>query len=208
MPNVFRRPRPQPVATPPDPYKTGIATAETLPDATRVLSDLLARPNLEGVLEGALAYAAQLLGGSVSGYAVIRRGQDRISAVYQYPKTLIGTALSGPWSAMRTRVLADGTREVFETNSPEIQEMLHNSGMHEVTLSLVVPLSDRGRHYGALVLDRNSQEGISPSAQEAITKWAAAVTPLVGILESRDEWRNVLEATHLGLGGSGREQRF
>ncbi|MFC6617721.1 hypothetical protein [Deinococcus radiophilus] len=65
-------------------------------DPTRVLADLLGKPNVEGLLEGALEHAASLLGGNVKGYAVLRKGQDTVSAVRGYPKTLLGLSLSGP----------------------------------------------------------------------------------------------------------------
>lgn len=187
---MFRRPRPQQTpAASPDPRKTGVnSTGEPL-DATRVLADLLSRPTQEGILEGALGYAITLMGGNMQGYAVVRRGQDRVAAVFGYPKPLIGTALSGPWATMRPRVLADGSRELYELNPPEIQEVLTNCGMRSVTLSLVVPLSDRGRNLGALVLDRTTPEGITPGGQEGVTKWAAAVAPLLGVLENREEWK-------------------
>lgn len=107
---------PQRVPTPPRPQTTPdpdlrpavaaeVAPAET-PDATRVLTELLARPTAEGILEGALAHGASLLGGGVQGYAVLRRGEDHVSAVCGYPKTLVGTVLSGPWTGPRPRVLA------------------------------------------------------------------------------------------------------
>ena len=32
-------------------------------------------------------------------------------------------------------------------------------------------------------------EGVTPGAQEAVTKWAAAVAPLLGVLEGREEWK-------------------
>lgn len=187
---VFKRPRPQqPTPPAPDTRKTGVGQTGEAPDATRILADLLSRPNQEGVLEGALAYAIQLLGGNMHGFAVVRRGQDRVAAVFGYPKALIGTGLSGPWATMRTRVLPDGSRELYELNSPETHEILDSCGMREVVVSLVVPLSDRGRNMGALMLDRNTNEGINPVAQEAVTRWANAVAPLLGILDSREEWK-------------------
>ncbi|WP_189063121.1 MULTISPECIES: HD-GYP domain-containing protein [Deinococcus] len=187
---MFRRPRTPPPATgSPDPRKTGISVSGEPLDPTRVLADLLSRPSLEGILEGALSYAATLLGGNAQGYAVVRRGQDRVAAVFGYPKDLMGAALSGPWSGMRPRVLADGTRELYEQNGPEAAALLDSCGMRDVTLSLVVPLSDRGRNLGALILDRTGSEGVTPGTQEAVTKWAAAVAPLLGILEGREEWK-------------------
>lgn len=199
MRNVFRRPRNQATPAAPDTRKTGVAPTGEVLDATRVLADLLSRPSLEGILEGALGYAITLMGGNMQGYAVVRRGQDRVAAVFGYPKGLIGTALSGPWATMRPRVLADGTRELYELNPPEIRDLLDTCGMQDVPVSLVVPLSDRGRNLGALILDRTSPEGISPSGQEAVTKWASAVAPLLGVLESREEWKNAARQISLAL---------
>ncbi|UBV43637.1 HD domain-containing protein [Deinococcus taeanensis] len=185
---MFRRPRtPQTPTGSPDPRKTGISM--DAPDPTRVLADLVARPSLEGVLEGALGYAATLMGGHVQGYAVVRRGQDHVSAVFGYPRSLLGAALTGPWAAMRSRVVADGSRELYETNGPEIITLLDEASMQEVKVTLVVPLTVRGRHLGALILDRVTSEGITPAVQEAVTKWASAVAPLLGILEGREEWK-------------------
>ena len=186
---MFRRPRtPQPPTGTPDPRKTG--TSQEPLDPTRVLADLLARPTQEGVLEGALAYAATLLGGHVQGYAVVRRGQDQVAAVFGgYPRSLLGLALTGPWAQMRSRVVPDGSRELFDTNGPDIAAQLDAAGMREAKISLVVPLSVRGRHLGALILDRTAPDGIPPAAQEAVTKWAAAVAPILSLLEGREEWK-------------------
>lgn len=156
----------------------------------RALGELLARPTQEGILEAALAHAAGLMGGQVAGYAILRRGQDRVGAVHNYSRSLIGTPLSGPWSSQRTRLLSDGARELYDLNPPEIQELLSACGMQAVTLSLVVPVSDRGRYLGALVLDRESAEGVSPGAQEAVSRWTAAIAPLLGILDNREDWKH------------------
>lgn len=205
---MFRRPRPQPA--PPagiEPRSSSAPPAEGPPDATRVLADLLARPTSAGVLEGALAHAVTLLGGQAQGYAVLRRGQDRtaqdrgaqdrtaqdrtaqdrVTAVFGYPKTLIGTVLTGPWT--RARLLTDGSRELYTLNSPEVQAQLDAAGLRDVPLTLIAPLSDRGRCLGALVLDRTSPDGVTPGQQEAVARWAEAVAPLLGVFESRDEWR-------------------
>nr|WP_157458359.1 MULTISPECIES: HD domain-containing phosphohydrolase [Deinococcus] len=150
---------------------------------------MLARPSQEGILEGALSHAAALMGGGVQGFAVVRRGQDRVAAVLGYPKALLGVALGGPWASMRPRILADGARELYEGSPSEVTALLDEAGMRAVTVSLVVPLTVRGRNLGALVLDRTGPEGLAPATQEAVTKWAAAVAPLLGVLESREEWR-------------------
>ncbi|WP_026332427.1 HD-GYP domain-containing protein [Deinococcus apachensis] len=187
---MFRRPRPPSVPPPgPDPRHSGVVPPGEPPDPTRVLADLLARPSLEGVLEGALAHAVTLLGGQAQGYAVWRRGQDRITAVFGYPKSLIGTPLQGPWARPRVRLLTGGGRELYELNPPEVQAQLDAAGLREVPLTLIVPLSDRGRGLGALVLDRTSSGEITPGQQEAAAAWGAAVAPLLTVLHSRDEWR-------------------
>lgn len=187
---MFRRPRPQSAPPPgPDPRYSEVVPASEPPGPTRVLADLLARPSVEGVLEGALAHAATLLGGQVQGYAVLRRNPDRVAAVFGYPRTLISTPLQGPWTGTRPRLLSGGSRELYEQNPPEVQVQLDEAGLRDVALTLVVPLSDRGRNLGALVLDQTSGGEITPEQQEAAAGWGAAVTPLLAVLHSRDEWR-------------------
>lgn len=186
---MFRRKAPTTAA--PDPRRTGVVapTSADSIDPTKVLAELLSRPSVEGVLESALAYAASLMGGHANGYAVMRRGQDKVTAVFGYTRSLIGTALSGPWAAMRPRVLSEGTKELYEANPPEMHKTLDAAGMRDVTLSLVVPISDRGRTLGALVLDRTSPDSITPQQQEAVTRWATAIAPILGMLDSRDDWQ-------------------
>lgn len=155
-----------------------------------MLNDLLARPTVEGVLEQALVHASQLLGDQIKGYALLRRGQDKVVAVFGYPRSLVGLALQGPWASMRPRILADGTREVYEANPDEVHAQLDEAGMREVPMSLVVPVSDRGRGIGALMLDRTVAQTINPVQQEAVTRWAAAVGTLIGLIEARDDWQH------------------
>ena len=186
---MFRRSRQNPSAPPVD-ARTSRSAGESLTDPTQVLASLLSRPTVEGVLEQALAYAAGLLGDGVKGYAVLRRGQDKVVAVYGYPRGLAGQALSGPWASMRPRLLTDGTRELYEVNAPELHKVFDEAGMSDVPLSLVVPVSDRGRGIGALVLDRTSSAPVSPTQQEAVTRWAASVGSLVGMIESREDWQH------------------
>lgn len=154
-----------------------------------MLTDLLARPDPESLLEAALAHAVTLLGGQAQGYAVLRRGQDHVAAVLGYPKTLVGLALHGPWTGARPRLFTDGSRELYRLNPPEVQEQLDRAGLRNVLLTLVVPLTDRGRLLGALVLDRSVPGSLAPEQQEAVTRWGGAVAPLLGLLDSRDEWR-------------------
>lgn len=155
-----------------------------------MLADLLARPGTRGVLEGALAHASALLGGEMRGYAVLRRGgQDRVAAVSGYPRSLVGSALAGPWTGTRPRLLTEGSREVYALNPPEVQAALDEAGMRGVARTLVLPLVDRGRSLGVLVLDRSAPGSLTPGEQEAAARWASAVAPLLGVFESRDEWR-------------------
>lgn len=159
-------------------------------DPTRVLADLLGKPNSEGLLEGALAYGAQLLGGNVKGYAVRRRGQDVIAAVQGYPKTLVGLTLAGPWAQMRPRILNDGPRELYGMNPQDTIRQLDAAGMNELKSSVIVPLTDKGRNVGALVFDQYQPGNITPQQQEALNRWGAAVTPLLGVFDTREEWRS------------------
>lgn len=157
-----------------------------------MLAELLARPTQDGLLEGVLAHAVTLLGGEAQGYAVLRGGQDRqdrVVAVFGYPPSLVGLTLGGPWTGGKPRLVAGGSRELYEMNPPEVQTRLDAAGMRDVPLTLTVPLSGRGRTLGALVLDRTSPEGVSAEQQEAVARWAAAAAPLLNLLDSRDEWR-------------------
>lgn len=154
-----------------------------------MLGDLLTKSNQKNVLEGALSYAAVLLGGQVRGMGILRRGQDEVGAVLGYPRDLLGVLLSGPWATGRMRLLEGGARELYEANGPELVPVFDQAGMRSVGLSLVVPIMDRGRHLGALLLDRVAEGGISPQQQEAVGRFAHAVGPLMGLIESRDDWR-------------------
>ncbi|MBB6014855.1 HD-GYP domain-containing protein [Deinococcus radiopugnans] len=209
---MFRRPRPPqppPLASAEARVPSASAPAGDM-EAVRVLNELLARPTHEGVLEGALSHASFLLGGNLRGYAVTHRaqGQDRVTAVFGYPKALVGTPLSGPWAALRTRVLSDGSRELYEANPPELHGVLDTCGMRDVALSLVVPVNDRGRNMGALVLDRNTSEDIGLAAQELVTRWATAVAPLLGLLESRENWRLTARQVSSGVVEALESQEF
>ncbi len=182
---MFKR-KPVPTSTNPVP---AVPAAFVESDVSRVLGDLLAKPTQENVLDGALAYSAVLLGGQVRGLGILRRGQDRIGAVMGYPRDLIGVQLSGPWSAGRVRLLEGGARELYEANGPELTPRFDTAGMRSVSLSLVAPIMDRGRHIGALLLDRIAEGGIGPQQQEAVGRFAQAVGPLMGLIDGRDEWR-------------------
>lgn len=184
---MFRRRKPPPKEAP-APQKTQGTPPNALPDTSKVVGELLSRPTTEGVLENALAYAATLLGGSISGFAVLVRGQDRIAAVYSYPRPLVGMNLSGPWTSGRPRILNNGSDELFENNSPEVQAQLEGAGLKDVTLSMVAPITDRGRTVGALVLDRYTDEAITPIQLENISRWATSIGPLLGILDAKDGW--------------------
>jgi len=184
---VFKRKSvPPPASAGPLPAASAVS-AEA--DVSRVLGDLLAKPTQESVLDGALAHAAVLLGGQIRGLGILRRGQDRVGAVMGYPRDLIGQPLSGPWAAGRMRLLEGGARELYEANDPELAARFDAAGMRSVGLSLVVPITDRGRPLGALLLDRVAEGGIGPQQQEAVGRFAQAVGPLLGLIEGRDEWR-------------------
>ncbi len=181
---VFKR-KPVPAPTP----SPALSAASVESEVSRVLGDLLAKSNQKNVLEGALSYAAVLLGGQVRGIGILRRGQDEVGAVLGYPRDLLGVLLSGPWATGRMRLLEGGARELYEANGPELVSVFDQAGMRSVGLSLVVPIMDRGRHLGALLLDRVAEGGIGPQQQEAVGRFAHAVGPLMGLIEGRDEWR-------------------
>lgn len=181
---MFRRPaKTAPAAAPAAPATPSVT------DPGRVLNDLLAKPTLEGVLESALVTAAELVGGNLKGYAVIRPGEDQIQAVLGYDHDLVGLQLGGPWSAGRARVVTDGAAELFATNPPEVRARLDVLGMREAKASLVAPLRDRNRFLGAIVLDRYTPDGFTSAHLDLVSRWATSVTPLVALLESREEAR-------------------
>ncbi len=179
---MFKRPA-KPAPTPAAPPAQGSS------EPGQVLGDLLVKPSLEGVLEGALTQAAALVGGDVKGFAVLSPGEDRVAAALGYGQELVGLPLAGPWSGGRARVVQGGAGELFAINPPEVRAQLDLLGMREVSASLVAPLRDRGRFLGTLVLDRYGAVPFSSVQLDAVSKWATAVTPLIGILESREEAR-------------------
>lgn len=170
-----------------------------MPEPGKLLQDLLATPTHAGILEATLRTALDLVGGEAGGslkaYAVLRLGQDRVMASVGYGPELVGLTLNGPWSAGRARVTGDGAGEIFATNAPEVKAALDMLGMREVRASLVAPLRDRLRLQGALVLDRYGEGGYSPTQLEAVSKWAVTVSPLISMLEDKEEWRHT--ARHL-----------
>ncbi|MFC4452190.1 HD-GYP domain-containing protein [Deinococcus sonorensis] len=178
--------RKAPAAVPPS---AASASTPSEPDSVRLLTELLARPTQEGVLDAALAQAGPLLGAQVRGLGILRRGQDKVAAVLDYPRSLLGVELSGPWVSGRVRALTDGARELYAANGPEVTAQLDAAGMRAVGLSLVVPLADRGRGLGALLLDWTTGGTVTPAQQETMTRFGAAVGGLLGLIEGREEWR-------------------
>ncbi len=200
--DMFRRPRSQAptasqAAAPAAPVElapqavAGPAAAYLEPDAGQLLSELLAKPTPEGLLDNALTQAAARVGGDVKGYAVLRRGQDRVAAVLLYPRRLVGLSLAGPWTATRPRLTTSGTRELYAMNDESLHAQFDEAGMNQVSASLVLPLSDKGRSLGALVLDRSGGQGFTPEQQERAQKFCSVVGLLLGLLDAREEARSV-----------------
>ncbi len=177
---MFRRPAKPAAAAPQE---------TSIPEPGRLLSELLVTPTVEGILEAALKTALELVGGEGKAYAVLRLGQDRVAAVRGYERDLLDLTVTGPWSAGRARVTSDGAAELFAVNPPEVRAKLDAAGLREVKTSLVAPLRDRVRLQGALVVDRYTADGFTPTQLEAVSRWAASVAPLVTMLEAREEWR-------------------
>lgn len=193
---MFRRSRPQP----PTPAAESSAPLELAPqaqvgvyvepDAGKLLAELLNRPTPESLLENALSQIAARIGGEVKGYAVLRRDQDRVVAVLLYPRRLVGLSLSGPWSAARPRLTTTGTTELYAMNDKALHSQFDEAGMNQVSASLVLPLSDKGRSLGALVLDRVGGS-FSSEQQERAQKLAVVVGLLLGLMDARDEAKTV-----------------
>lgn len=187
---MFQRFRQKPTEVTPNEEKVPTVSPDA-DEIVRVMSAMLSRPTMEGVLHNALDYAIKLLGGNAKGFAVLQRGQDEISAVYGYTRDLVGLQVRGPWSNMSARILSDGSRELYDANTAQQHQCFDAAGMKDVPLSLVVPITDRNRAWGALVLDRTvSTDGVTPTQQEQVSRWATAIAPLLGIISAREEWQN------------------
>ena len=167
------------------------------PDAGRLIAELLSRTTPEGLLENALSQLALRLG-EVKGYAVLRRGQDRVVAVLLYPRRLVGLNLNGPWTAARPRLTTSGASELYSMNDEMLHLQFDEAGMQHVTASLVLPLSDKGRNLGALVMDRHGG-GFSPEQQDSAQNLASVVGPLLGLMDAREEARSVARSVAISV---------
>ena len=159
------------------------------PETGPLLAELLTRPTPEGLLENALSQVALRVGGDVKGYAVLRRGQDRVVAVLLYPRRLVGLSLSGPWTATRPRLTTSGSSELYAMNDEGLHAQFDEAGMNQVSASLVLPLSDKGRSLGALVLDRVGK-GFTQEQQDSAQKLSGVVGTLLGLMDAREEARS------------------
>ena len=197
---MFRRPRPQnaaalasPAPAPSEllapPAEAFAPTAYHEPEAGKLIAELLSRATPEGLLDNALSQVAARIG-DVKGYAVLRRGQDKVAAVLLYPRKLVGLSLSGPWTAARPRLTTNGASELYAMNDEALHLQFDEAGMNRVSASLVLPLSDKGRSLGALVFDRHGGE-FSSEQQDSAQKLAAVVGPLLGLMDAREEARSI-----------------
>lgn len=168
-------------------------------DSTSALSDLMRSNSRQEVLEGALAHAATLVPQKCKGFAVLRQGSDVISAVMDYPADLVGLVVNGPWTQGKTRLLSEGSKDLYNTNHQEIVRHLDQAGMHETKTSVVIPLINREKEstnsrgvaplMGAMVLDFANNVNLNAAQLESLSDWAAAVSPLLSLFETREEWR-------------------
>lgn len=196
---MFRRLRPQPSTASQSaeqaaavelapPALAGTPSVYQEPEAGKLLAELLSRPTLEGLLESALSQLAARVGGDVKGYGVLRRGQDRVVAVLLYPRRLVGLSLSGPWTAARPRLITSGSSDLYAMNDEMLHPQFDEAGMNQVSASLVLPLSDKGRNLGALVLDRVGSD-FTQEQQDSAQKLSGVVGMLLGLMDSREEAR-------------------
>jgi HD-GYP domain-containing protein (c-di-GMP phosphodiesterase class II) len=206
---MFRRPRAQPSqpvqasapAAPVELAPAAVAAASGSypePEAGKLIAELLTRPTPEGLLENALSQLAMRVG-EVKGYGVLRRGQDRVSAVLFYPRSLVGLSLAGPWTAARPRLITSGASELYALNDELLHPQFDAAGMNAVSASLVLPISDKGRNLGALVLDRYHGGDFSPEQQDSAQKLLAVVAPLLGLMDAREEARSVARTVASGV---------
>ncbi len=169
------------------------APETTSVDTDKMVSELLAQDNLQSLLENSLVQLSNALGNNLKGYAVMRREQDKIAATLQYPQSLIGLALKGPWAEARPRLVTAGGSELVPLNTEETQDVLTQAGLQEATASLVLPMSDRGRRLGVLVIDRVGGS-FNQADQERAQRITALVAPLVALMDNRDEAYNVAQS--------------
>lgn len=172
-----------------------LVTAPAAPagmDAEKIVTELLAHGSLRGLLESALEQFANVLDGVLGGYVVLRREQDQIAATLNYPRSLMGLNLKGTWQEARPRLVTGGGPELLALNDEETQAILTKAGLNDATTSLVLPMSDKGRRLGVLVIDR-AGPAFSSTEQERAQKIMALVSPLVALVDGRDEARNVAQ---------------
>lgn len=155
----------------------------------RVLAELLARPGPEGMLQGGLSHVAGLLDVPTSGLGVLRRGQDQVVVVQNYPRELLGQPISGPWTLGRVRQIADGVGELTAASGPELARLLGTVERGPGALSLVVPVAGRGRQLGALLLDLPAGTELSAGQLETLGRFASVLGSLLDLSFARDEWR-------------------
>ena len=206
---MFRRPRSQnsaalqapapaaPVELLAPPAEAYAESAYPEPEAGKLIAELLSRHTPEGLLDNALSQLALRLG-NVKGYAVLRRGQDRVAAVLLYPRRLVGLSLSGPWTAARPRLTSSGASDLYAMNDELLHLQFDEAGMQHVSASLVLPLSDKGRNLGALIIDRHGG-GFSAEQQDSAQNLASVVGPLLGLMDAREEARNVAHSVAMSV---------
>ncbi|WP_293909580.1 HD domain-containing phosphohydrolase [Deinococcus sp.] len=205
---MFRRPRPHvpPIQAPAPaaPVELAPAALPALanvypePEAGKLIAELLTRPTPEGLLENALSQLSMRLG-DVKGYGVLRRGQDRVAAVLLYPRSLVGLSLAGPWTAARPRLTTSGASELYALNDEMLHPQFDAAGMNAVSASMVLPIADKGRSLGALVLDRYQGGEFSAEQQDSAQKLLSVVAPLLGLMDAREEARAVARTIASGV---------
>lgn len=161
-------------------------------DTEKMVAELLSHNNLGSLLENALLQLSNALGGNAEGYAVMRREHDVIAATLQYPRSVVGLSVKGPWAEARPRLVTAGGSELLPLNDEDTQAALSRAGLSEATSSLMLPMSDKGRRLGVLVLDRKGST-FSRDEQDKAQKMMALIAPLVALMDGRDEARNVAQ---------------
>lgn len=173
------------------PKAAGVAPSSADPAA--LLAELLSKPTEAGVLDSALAQSVRMVApGDVRGLAVLRHAEtreDRVVALRGHPEALTGVTLLGPWSAGRARVVTDGADEMIAMNAPAVRALLDSGGLRGASAMLVAPLVERGRQYGALLLSRHDGSPFATSDLDTVSRWAAALTPLLHLFEQAAEQR-------------------
>lgn len=161
------------------------------PDLLRLLPEILNQKSIEGLLTSALSHALQLAPAATKAYAVVRRGQDIVTAVKGYSPDLLDVPLTGPWASGLAKVSTNLSADLFMPNAPDIRSKLEAQGMRNITQSMVIPIRDRSQLYGAMILDAYGAARFDSHHMEHVMRWATALGPQVTLVSSFNAYQQL-----------------